>query len=61
MAERQGFLKYLAAAFNASLQKPEVREKMLAVGFVPATGGSPEQFRAFLQEKLESYGKAKAA
>jgi tripartite-type tricarboxylate transporter receptor subunit TctC len=46
----------LSATFSAAVQKPQVREKMLAVGFVPA-GGTSEQFRSFLQEKLTSYSK----
>jgi tripartite-type tricarboxylate transporter receptor subunit TctC len=46
----------LSAEVTRALQKAEVRDKMLAVGFVPA-GGTPEEFRAFLQEKLASYSK----
>jgi tripartite-type tricarboxylate transporter receptor subunit TctC len=49
-------LDKLSAAFTTALQKPEVRDKMLAVGFVPS-GGTPEAFRVFLQEKLASYSK----
>ena len=44
----------LAAAFSAALQKPDVQSKMLAVGFQPA-GGTPEEFKAFLDEARSSY------
>lgn len=46
----------LSTEVTRALQKAEVRDKMLAVGFVPA-GGTPEEFRAFLQDKLASYSK----
>jgi tripartite-type tricarboxylate transporter receptor subunit TctC len=46
----------LSESFTSALRRPDVREKLLAVGFVPA-GGTPEQFRSFLQEKMASYAK----
>jgi len=50
----------LSAGFTAALQRPDIREKLLAVGFVPA-GGTPEQFKSFLQEKATSYAKTISA
>jgi tripartite-type tricarboxylate transporter receptor subunit TctC len=46
----------LATAFSAALQKPDVRSKMLAVGFEPA-GGTPEEFKAFLEDARSNYAK----
>jgi tripartite-type tricarboxylate transporter receptor subunit TctC len=48
-------LEKLSTAFTAAIKKPEVREKMLAIGFVP-NGGTSDEFRAFLREKVTSYG-----
>jgi tripartite-type tricarboxylate transporter receptor subunit TctC len=52
----QPILNRLSAGFSAAVKNPQVRDKMLAVGFVPS-GASSEDFRVFLQEKHASYGK----
>jgi tripartite-type tricarboxylate transporter receptor subunit TctC len=46
----------MAASVKSALARPEIREKLLGVGLQPA-GSSPEEFRAFLQEKVTSYAK----
>lgn len=46
----------LSAAFSAAVKKPDVQSKMAAVGFQPA-GGTPAEFKAFLQEARASSAK----
>jgi tripartite-type tricarboxylate transporter receptor subunit TctC len=46
----------LAAGVKSVLARPEIKEKLLGVGLQPA-GGTPEEFRTFLQEKTASYAK----
>lgn len=49
-------IEKLAAGVKSVLGRPEVRDKLLSVGLVPA-GTTPQEFRAFLQEKMASYAK----
>jgi tripartite-type tricarboxylate transporter receptor subunit TctC len=46
----------LAAGVKQVLARADVRDKLLGVGLQPA-GSTPEEFRAFLQEKASSYAK----
>ena len=39
------------------LRQPEVREKLLAMGFLPAEPAGPEAFRKHIDEELARYGK----
>jgi tripartite-type tricarboxylate transporter receptor subunit TctC len=42
--------------FNALLQDPQVRSKLLSVGFAPA-GGTPQQFRTLMDDEAVKWGK----
>ena len=44
-------------ALNAAMQRPDVREKIDALGFDLA-GSTPEEVAAFLQEQLQAWGRA---
>lgn len=46
----------MAAGVKSALARPEIRDKLLGVGLQPA-GTTPDEFRAFLQEKVTSYAK----
>lgn len=46
----------IQAAVARALAKPDVKERLLAAGFVPI-GSTPEQFKSFLQERMTSYAK----
>ena len=46
----------LAAGVKSVLARPDVKDKLIGVGLVPA-GGTAQEFRAFLQEKMTSYAK----
>jgi tripartite-type tricarboxylate transporter receptor subunit TctC len=46
----------LNAEFDAALQMPDVREKIMAVGMLPV-GGPPEQFSAHIRAEAERWGR----
>jgi tripartite-type tricarboxylate transporter receptor subunit TctC len=46
----------LYAETSAILQDPEVRAKLVAIGYEPIDGRGPEQFRRFIAEDLERWG-----
>jgi tripartite-type tricarboxylate transporter receptor subunit TctC len=45
------------ADIDSILRQPEVREQLLAMGFLPATPASPEDFRKFIGAEVARYGK----
>jgi tripartite-type tricarboxylate transporter receptor subunit TctC len=49
-------LQRIAAGVNSALARPEIKDKMLSVGFTPV-GNSPEEFGRFLQTTAAIYAK----
>ena len=50
-------LNKLNAEMNAIVNDPAVGSEMTARGFVPTTGGSPEQLAAFVKSEIDRWGK----
>jgi tripartite-type tricarboxylate transporter receptor subunit TctC len=53
-------VKQLSAEINRILKLPDIREKLAAQGF-EAGGGSPEEFKKFLNSEIERWGKVVTA
>ena len=47
----------MSREINAALQKPDVRERIAALGFDLA-GSSPDEMQAFMQDQLQAWAKA---
>jgi tripartite-type tricarboxylate transporter receptor subunit TctC len=45
------------ADINSVLRQPEVRERLLGLGFLPAAPGTPEEFRKHIADEIVRYGK----
>ena len=50
-------LQRMNRELNAAMQRPDVRERISALGFELA-GSSPDEMAVFLQEQLVAWGKA---
>lgn len=50
-------VEQLAADFNAVMQMPDVRKRMVDAG-APLVGGSPAQFRAFVDAEIKRWAEA---
>jgi tripartite-type tricarboxylate transporter receptor subunit TctC len=45
------------ADINSILRRPEVREQLLGMGFLPAPPGTSEEYRKFIADEVARYGK----
>jgi tripartite-type tricarboxylate transporter receptor subunit TctC len=45
------------ADINGILRRQDVRDQLLGMGFLPATPGTPEDFRKFIADEVARYGK----
>ena len=47
----------MSRELNAAMQRPEVRERITALGFELA-GSTPEEMAAFMVDQLQAWGRA---
>jgi len=45
------------ADINSILRQPETRDRLLAIGFLPAAPGTPGEFRKHIESEMARYGK----
>ena len=53
----QAVVAKINADIDSILRRPDVRDQLLGMGFLPAKPGTPEEYRRFIGDEVARYGK----